>query len=77
MNKALRPQKEFFTEVEAATSLGISLQRLHELLDAHIFNDGSSRPAGLTFRASDLTLLKFWDRGADERKVIPMPVRRA
>ena len=77
MNKALRPEKEFFTEVEAATSLGISLQRLHQLLDAHIFNDGSARPAGLTFRASDLTLLKFWDRGPDDHKVIRMPLRPA
>lgn len=77
MNKASRPEKEFFTEVEAATSLGISLQRLHQLLDAHIFNDGSARPAGLTFRACDLILLKFWDRGPDDHKVIRMPLRRA
>jgi hypothetical protein len=77
MNKALMPEKEFFTEVEAAASLGISLQRLHQLLDAHIFNDGSARPAGLTFRASDLILLKFWDRGPDDHKVIRMPVRHA
>ena len=77
MNKALRPEKEFFTELEAAASLGISLQRLHELLDTHIFNDGGARPAGLTFRASDLVLLKFWDRGPDERKILRMPVRRA
>ena len=77
MIKALRPEKEFYTEVEAAASLGISLQRLHELLDAHIFNDGSARPTGLTFRASDLVLLKFWDRGPDDRKIIRMPIRRA
>jgi hypothetical protein len=77
MNKALRPEKEFFTEVEAAAALGISLQRLHELLDTHIFNDGSARPKEITFRASDLVLLKFWDRGPDDRKVLRMPVRRA
>ena len=77
MIKALRPEKEFYTEVESAASLGISLQRLHELLDAHIFNDGSARPTGLTFRASDLVLLKFWDRGPDDRKIIRMPIRRA
>jgi hypothetical protein len=77
MNKALRPEKEFLTEVEAAAALGISVQRIHELLDAHIFNDGSARPTELTFRASDLVLLKFWDRGPDDRKIIRMPVRRA
>jgi hypothetical protein len=77
MNKALRPEKESFTEVEAAQALEISLQRLHQLLDAHIFNDGSPRPAELTFRPSDLVLLKFWDRGPDDRKIIRMPVRRA
>ena len=77
MNKASRPEKEFYTEVEAAASLGISLQRLHELLDTHIFNDGYARPTSLTFRASDLVLLKFWDRGPDDRKIIRMPIRRA
>jgi len=77
MNKALRPEKEFFTEIEAAAAVGISVQRLHDLLDAHIFNDGSTRPTELTFRASDLVLLKFWDRGPDDRKIIRMPVRTA
>jgi len=77
MNKALRPEKEFFTEVEAAAALGVSVQRLHDLLDAHIFNDGSARPTELTFRASDLVLLKFWDRGPDDRKILRMPIRTA
>ena len=77
MNKALRPEKEFFTEVEAAAALGVSVQRLHDLLDDHIFNDGSARPTELTFRASDLVLLKFWDRGPDDRKILRMPIRTA
>jgi len=76
MNKALK-EKEFFTEAEAAEALEISLQRLHQLLDSHIFNDGTVRPMEITFRASDLVLLKFWDRGPDDRKIIRMPVRRA
>ena len=75
MNKALK-EKEFFTEAEAAATLGISLQRLHHLLDTHIFNDGAPRPLNVTFRAADLVLLKFWDRGTDDNNIIRMPVRR-
>ena len=77
MNKALRPEKEFLTETEAAAALGISRERLHYLLDTHIFNDGKARPADVTFRSADLVLLKFWDRGPEDYKVIRMPVRRA
>ncbi len=78
MNNALKPQKEFFSEAEAAAVLGISLERLHQLLDRNIFNNGTRRPPGVTFRASDLVLLKFWDRGPKpaENKVLQMPRRR-
>ncbi|HEX6466336.1 MAG TPA: hypothetical protein VFZ99_03460 [Terriglobales bacterium] len=77
MNNALKPHKEFFSESEAAAALGISLERLHQLLDKNIFNDGSKRPSDVTFRAADLILLKFWDRGPVDHKVLQMPYRRA
>jgi hypothetical protein len=68
-------QKAFYTEVEAAEALGISLARLHLLLDENIFNDGTRRPGDLTFRASDLVLLGFWHRSSPNPKVVRMARR--
>jgi hypothetical protein len=67
--------KEFYTEAEAAESLGISVPRLYMLLDAHIFNDGSARPGDLSFTSADLTLLGFWQRTTPNPKVVRMPRR--
>ena len=75
MNKTLMPDKEFYTEPEAATYLNISILFLHSLLDEHVFNDGSHRPADLTFCESDLVLLKFWKNSQANPKVIRMPRR--
>lgn len=66
-------QKESYTEVEAASSLGISVARLHMLLDDNIFNDGTPRPADLNFRPSDLVLLGFWHRTSPNPKLVRMP----
>ena len=68
-------QTDSFTEAEAAGMLGISVDRLHKLLDENIFNDGSLRPANLTLRSSDLVLLKFWHRSTEDPKVLRMPRR--
>jgi len=68
-------QKEFYTEVEAANSLGISIARLYLLLDENIFNDGTPRPENLTFRSSDLVLLGFWHRTTPHPKLVRMPRR--
>ena len=67
--------KEFYSEVEAAQSLGISLTRLHQLLDENLFNDGMARPDNCTFRYSDLVILGFWDRTTPNPKVVRMPRR--
>jgi hypothetical protein len=66
---------EMYTEQDAADALGISLSRLHELLDQHIFNDGAPRPAGLTFTTSELLLLSYWQRTELNSKVLRMPRR--
>ena len=68
-------QKESYTEAEAATTLGISVTRLYLLLDENVFNDGSSRPQNLTFRASDLVLIGFWHRTSPNPNVVRMPRR--
>lgn len=75
MNNAKKPFKDFYTETEAAEVLGVSVPRLHMLLDEHVFNDGAGRPNGLTFTGSDLVLLGFWQRSTPNPKVVRMPRR--
>ncbi|MFB3815107.1 MAG: hypothetical protein ACE14L_13455 [Terriglobales bacterium] len=67
---------ELYSESEAAEALGISISRLHAILDEHIFNDGSPRPTGLTFNNSELLLLGFWEEAEPNPKVVRMPRRR-
>ena len=64
-----------YTETEAAGILGISIDRLHRLLDDNIFNDGTPRPPELKLRSADLILLEFWDRSTGNPKIIRMPRR--
>jgi hypothetical protein len=75
MQNTTRPAKEFYTEEEAAEAIGVSVARLHLVLDEHIFNDGSHRPNELTFTPSDITLLSFWHRSTPNPKVVRMPKR--
>ena len=75
MLNANKTFKQYYTEAEAAMLLGISLTRLRCLLDEHIFNDGTERPAGLRLQASDIVLLRFWNRGTANPKVLRMPKR--
>jgi hypothetical protein len=80
MNNANGPgikDKEFYTEQEAAEALGISLARLHMLLDVNVFNDGGSRPRDIEITASDLLLLRFWNRSTPSPKVVAMPKRNS
>ena len=70
-----RPVKEFYTEVEAAAALGITLDRLRGLLDQNLFNDGTPRPDQITLRPSDLVLVSFWNKTAPNTKVVRMPRR--
>ena len=66
----------FFTEIEASDRLGISVERLHRVLDENIFNNGERRPADCLFRSSDLLLIAFWLRNEITAKVLPMPRRK-
>ncbi len=68
-------QTDDYSENEAAGMLGISIDRLHKLLDENIFNDGTPRPAELRLRHADLVLLEFWDRSTGNPKIIRMPRR--
>jgi hypothetical protein len=71
----LSVKKDVWDEVEASQALGISLSRLHSLLDEHVFTAVHPRPDGCTFRSSDLVLLEFWLRSEPNPKVVRMPRR--
>jgi hypothetical protein len=70
-----KPVKEFYSEQEAADSLGISIPTLHNLLDEHIFNQGAPRPPCVQFTSADLILLGFWRELMPNPKVLRMPRR--
>ena len=70
--------QDSINEHQAAQWLGISLETLHRLLDEHIFNNGTPRPAEVFFTQSDLLLLSYWcDKPTRKnQKVLSMPRRR-
>ncbi len=79
MAKLRRSNKELYNEAEAAAALDISVNRLHELLDQYIFNNGNRRPQEIQFTASDLLLLSYWSNGSKRpatHEVITMPKRK-
>jgi len=79
MAKLKRSNKELYSEAEAAAALGLSVARLHELLDQYIFNNGNPRPQAIQFTASDLLLLSYWSKDSkrsEPAEVITMPRRR-
>jgi len=76
MHIADKRHSDCYSEVEAAQALGISVARLHRLLDENIFNDGSARPPNLYLRSADLVLLEFWNRTTENPNVLRMPRRK-
>lgn len=75
MTNSLNTVKECYSEADAAAYLNISVERLHSLLDQNVFNDGTPRPANLTFSEPDLLVLGFWMKTHHNPKVIRMPRR--
>jgi hypothetical protein len=72
MSTTFRPEKMDFTETEVAQHLGITLERLHHLLDANVFNDGGEKPEGITFRPQDLVMIGIWDKITPHNNVVSM-----
>ena len=69
---------ELYSEAEAAAALGISIARLHELLDKYVFTGENRRPRPIDFTSSDLLLLGYWNNlhaQSTGSNVIPMPKR--
>lgn len=75
MSRSRRLVHNSYSESEAAAALGITISRLHQLLDQHIFTDGNQRPNFIEFTASDLLLLRYWSQEARPSEVIEMPKR--
>ncbi|HZP22228.1 MAG TPA: hypothetical protein VFB04_02200 [Terriglobales bacterium] len=78
MAKLNRVAKDrLYDEKEAAAALGITVARLHEILDAHIFTLGNPRPPSLQFTSNDLLLLGYWSNAPRPggHEVITMPKR--
>jgi hypothetical protein len=60
MHNLKQPVKQFYSESDAASSLGISLNTLHSILDKHVFNDGVPRPMAMELALSDVLLVAYW-----------------
>jgi hypothetical protein len=77
MSKLKHLPKDSYTEAEAAAALGVTVPRLHQLLDRHIFTDGVKRPRSIEFTSSDLLLLSYWNSSIDSKwaEVISMAER--
>jgi hypothetical protein len=69
MSNLKRLPKDSYTEAEAAAALGVTVARLHQLLDEHIFTDGARRPRAIEFTSSDLLLLSYWNSSMDSQPV--------
>jgi len=71
------PKDRLYDEKEAAAALGITVARLHEILDQHIFTQGNRRPEALQFTSNDLLLLGYWGNAQRTAagEVITMPKR--
>ena len=78
MSKLKSTSQELYSETEAAAALGISIPRLHDLLDRYVFTGGNIRPASIEFTASDLLLLGYWNTSSErpQAKIISMPKPR-
>ena len=66
MSTTFRPEKMNFTETEVAQYLGISVDRLHHLLDLNVFNDGGDKPERIVFRPQDLVMIGIWHKVTPE-----------
>lgn len=75
MPTSFKPEKMNFSEEEVAQQLGISVERLHALLDLNVFNDGSEKPEKINFRPQDLVMIGIWHKVTPENVVAMRPSR--
>ena len=62
--------KPLYSEQEAASELGVSIEQLRSMVKTHIVKDGEMPEGGIVvFQASDLLLLKLLSRAAQDSSV--------
>lgn len=67
--------KQYYTEIEAAETLGITLEALHEILDEHVFTADHPRPEILELTHAEMILLSVWAEPERGKNVVTMPPR--
>lgn len=70
-----KPTNQYYSEAEAARSLCITLEALHNILDEHVFNVEHPRPAVLEFTHAELLLLSVWAEPERGGNVVSMPAK--
>ena len=70
-----KPIKQYYTETEAAHTLCISLEALHEIMDKHVFIPDHPRPEVLEITHAELLLLSVWAEPERGNNVVAMPSR--
>ncbi len=70
-----KPTKPYYSEAEAAHSLCITLEALHEILDQYVFTAEHPRPVHLEFTHAELLLLSVWAKPVRGSNVLAMPTR--
>jgi hypothetical protein len=73
METSMTPRGSY-TDVEAASLLGISVQELHRLLRDRIFSPEEPAPDQMVFLPQDLVMLECWLRQSKAR-LLHMPDR--
>ncbi len=75
MHNLKQPVKQYYSEQEAANSLGITVSLLHNVLDKYVFNDGTPRPQTLELTLADVLLVSFWLGEMAATKVVSIAQR--
>jgi len=70
-----KPLKQYYSEAEAAHTLCISLEALHQILDDHVFTPENPRPQHMEFTHAELLLLSVWAKPIPGSNVLAMPSR--
>jgi len=70
-----KPIKQYYSESEAAHTLCISVEAIHEVLDKHVFNHEHPRPEVLEFTHAELLLISVWAEPVRGANVVAMPSR--
>jgi hypothetical protein len=70
-----KPIKQFYSEPEAAHTLGISLEALHAILDEHVFTADHPRPEFMELTHAEMILLSVWAEPVRGGNVVSMPQR--